>query len=428
MRILVVGSGGREHALCWAIAASPLCDALFCAPGNGGIKQIAELVDIQATDISAIVVFAKTESIDFVVVGPEDPLCDGLVDALEEASVKAFGPSALAARLEGSKGFTKDLCKKYGIPTGAYKRCDNAADGIAYAKETGAPIVVKADGLAAGKGVLIAETVPDAVAAIESIFNGQFGDAGAEVVIEEFLRGEEASFFALCDGESILPLISAQDHKRVGDGDVGLNTGGMGAYSPAPIMTAEMELRVVEEIIRPTVGGMIDMGCPFKGVLFAGLMITDQGPELIEYNARFGDPECQVLMMRLRSDILPALLAAADGTLDHMDLKWRDDAALCVVMATRGYPEAYQKGSEIRNLEEAANVDGVEIFHAGTIKENGRILAAGGRVLNVTALGDSVSEAQSRAYQAVKIISWPEGFCRNDIGWRAVARESSNNK
>jgi phosphoribosylamine--glycine ligase len=422
MKVLVVGSGGREHALCWAIAASPLCTALYCAPGNGGIAREAECVPIAADDIDGIVNFCRDEAIDFVVVGPEGPLVLGLVDRLEAAGIKAFGPRASAAVLEGSKGFTKDLCAKYDIPTAAYGRFSDAASAKAFIAEKGAPIVVKADGLAAGKGVIMAETDAQAAGAIDDIFGGKFGAAGAEVVIEEWLMGEEASFFALIDGEHALALATAQDHKRVGDGDTGPNTGGMGAYSPAPVMTQAMIDAVMDRIIRPTVAAMNKEGRPFRGVLFAGLMITDAGPQLIEYNTRFGDPECQVLMMRLKSDILPALIASADGQLANFDLRWHADPALTVVMAAKGYPGDYEKGSVIGGLAEAGAQPGVQVFHAGTALKDGKVVATGGRVLAVTAMGFTVAEAQKRAYAAVDKLDWPEGFCRRDIGWRAIGR------
>ncbi len=423
MNVLVVGSGGREHALCWALARSPEADALFCAPGNGGIAEVATCVDIEAMDFPGLLGFCRSESIEFVVVGPEAPLVDGLVDALEAAGVKAFGPSALAARLEGSKGFTRDLCAKYGIPGAAYRRFTEAAPARAYIAERGAPIVVKADGLAAGKGVVVATSEAQAVAAVEEILGGKFGAAGSDIVVEECLVGEEASFFVLVDGEHALPLASAQDHKAVGDGDQGPNTGGMGAYSPAPVMTPEMAARVMERIIAPTVKAMAAEGCPYKGLLYAGLMITQGGPKLLEYNVRFGDPECQVLMPRLASDLLPALLASRDGALGRLGLSWRQETALCVVMASKGYPGAYQTGGVIENLEAAGELPGVTVFHAGTRREGSRVRAAGGRVLGVTALGESVAEAQARAYEALDVIDWAGGFCRHDIGWRAIAAE-----
>jgi len=427
MKVLVVGSGGREHALCWSIAASPLCDKLYCAPGNAGIAAEAECVPIAAEDVPALVDFAKNEAIDFVVVGPEAPLCAGLVDRLREVGIKAFGPSAAAAQLEGSKGFMKDLCAKYDIPTAAYGRFSDAEAAKAYIREQGAPIVVKADGLAAGKGVTVAQTLEEALAAVDdALLDGRFGDAGAEVVIEEFLAGEEVSVFAICDGKTALVLASAQDHKAVFDGDKGPNTGGMGAYSPAPVMDDALAARVETAFIKPTMAAMAAEGCPYQGVLFAGLMVDEKGPKLLEYNVRFGDPECQVLMTRLMSDVLPALIAAADGVLDTFDLRWYDDeVALSVVMASEGYPGDYAKGTEIKGIDAAMEADeNVMVFHAGTGRdETGKLLATGGRVLNVTARGGTVKEAQSRAYAAIDRIDWPQGFCRRDIGWRAVARE-----
>ena len=421
MNILILGSGGREHALAWKIAASPLCTTLYCAPGNAGIAQVAECVALDIADHAAVIAFARASKVEFVVVGPEAPLCAGIVDDLEAAGIKAFGPGKWAARLEGSKGFTKDLCKANNIPTAAYQRFKHAADAKAYVRERGAPIVVKDDGLAAGKGVVVAATVAEAEAAIDAMLSGE--KRAWEIVIEDCLVGEEASFFALCDGDTAVPLASAQDHKRVFDGDKGPNTGGMGAYSPAPIMTDAMNARVMREIVEPTVRAMKAMGAPYKGVLFAGLMITKDGPQLIEYNVRFGDPETQVLMLRLMSDLLPALIAARDGQLKNVSLRWYDDAALTVVMAANGYPGDYAKGSVIDGLAEAAQVENVEIFHAGTKADGDRILANGGRVLNVSARAKTVREAQQRAYAAVDRIKWPEGFCRRDIGWRAVERE-----
>jgi phosphoribosylamine---glycine ligase len=423
MNILLLGSGGREHALAWKMAASPLVDRLFCAPGNAGIAQEAACVALDIADHAAVIAYCRDQGIDFVVVGPEAPLCAGIVDDLEAAGIKAFGPAREAARLEGSKGFTKDLCRSAGIPTAAYERFRSADDARAYARAHGAPLVVKADGLAAGKGVVVAQSTAEAEAAIELMLGGGLGAAGAEVVIEEFLSGEEASFFALCDGETALALASAQDHKRAFDGDAGPNTGGMGAYSPAPVVDAATGDRVMREIVHPTLRAMKALGAPYKGVLYAGLMMTDAGPKLIEYNVRFGDPECQVLMLRLMSDLVPALLASRDGMLKSLDLRWHPQAALSVVMATRGYPGAYERGSVIEGLDDAAAVEGVEIFHAGTRRDGERVLADGGRVLNVSALGRTVGEARSRAYAAVERIRWPQGFCRHDIGWRAVERE-----
>lgn len=428
MKVLVIGSGGREHALSWAISKSPLLTKLYCAPGNGGMAGVGECVDLKPMDFTAIVNFCRAEAIDFVVVGPEDPLAGGLVDVLNKAGIKSFGPSKAAAQLEASKGYTKDLCAEFGIPTAAYARFEALEPARAYLKSQGLPIVIKADGLAAGKGVIIPETMEEAEQALEEIFGGKFGDAGAQVVIEEFMTGEEASFFALADGTVALPLATAQDHKRVGDGDTGPNTGGMGAYSPAPIMTPEMCERVMREIVQPTLDAMAKRGTPFKGVLYAGLMLTEQGPKLVEYNARFGDPETQVLMLRLKSDILPALIACHDGTLGGIALDWYDEAALTVVMAAKGYPGDYAKGTEIRGLSEASSDGDVEIFHAGTQLKDGKVLASGGRVLNVTARGQSVSQARDKAYEATRKIDWPGGFCRHDIGWRAIEREKASNK
>ncbi len=423
MNVLLIGSGGREHALAWAISASPLLGTLFAAPGNPGIAQHATAVVLDVTDHQAVIAFCRLQHIGLVVVGPEAPLVAGLADDLNAAGIKVFGPSKLAAQLEGSKGFTKDLCTEAGIPTAAYVRFRDAGAAKAYAAKQPLPVVVKADGIAAGKGVVIAESHAEAAEAIDACFSGAFGAAGAEVVIEAFMTGEEASFFALCDGKRALPLATAQDHKRVGDGDEGPNTGGMGAYSPASIVTPEISAQVMAEIIEPTVAAMARRGMPYVGVLYAGLMLTKDGPKLIEYNARFGDPECQVLMMRLRSDILTALIATCDGVLDTFDLRWRDDVALTVVMAAIGYPGSPQKGTEIKGLDKAAEVAGVEIFHAGTRLDGGRLVADGGRVLNVTACGKTVREARDRAYDAVRRIDWPGGFCRSDIGWREIERE-----
>lgn len=418
MNILLIGSGGREHALAWAIGASSLCDTLYCAPGNPGIAAIAHVVDLSVADHAAVIAFCRSKTIGLVVVGPEAPLVAGLVDDLAAAGIKAFGPSKYAAQLEGSKGFTKDICAKYNIPTAAYGRFKDHAAARAYLADQGAPIVIKADGLAAGKGVTVAMTMAEAETALEDIFSGRFG--GAECVIEEFLEGEEASFFVLSDGMNALPLATAQDHKRVGDGDTGPNTGGMGAYSPAPCMTDALCAEALERIVKPTIQALADMGHPYKGVLYAGLILTKDGPKLIEYNARFGDPETQVLMMRLKDDLVPLLLATVDGTLDKMSVRWHRQAALTVVMCARGYPGEVVKGTAINGLEAASAGENVEIFHAGTALKNGQLVANGGRVLNVTALGDTVKEAQARAYEAVARIDWPEGFCRKDIGWRAV--------
>jgi phosphoribosylamine---glycine ligase len=423
MNVLLIGSGGREHALAWAISASPLLSKLYCAPGNAGIAQVAECIALNIADHAAVVQFCRDQQIGLVVIGPEAPLVAGLADDLASADFKAFGPSKAAAQLEGSKGFTKDFCTEFAIPTAAYGRFKDRQSALAYLAKQPVPIVVKADGLAAGKGVTVAETREAAVAAVEQCFSGAFGAAGAEVVIEECLVGEEASFFALVDGTHALALVAAQDHKRVFDGEQGPNTGGMGAYSPAPVMTPEMVQRTMDAIIWPTVKGMVARGAPFKGVLFAGLMITATGPKLIEYNVRFGDPETQVLMLRLKSDLLPALVATADGVLKTFDLRWHDDAALTVVMAANGYPGDYAKGSEIRGLDVAAGVEGVEVFHAGTEQVGPRLVSTGGRVLNVTARGKTVTEAQRRAYAAIAKIDWPGGFFRSDIGWRALQRQ-----
>lgn len=424
MKFLLIGSGGREHALAWTISASALCDRLYISPGNPGTAQCGENVVLDIANHDAVATFCKLHGIDLVVVGPEGPLVDGIADSLAAAGIKVFGPSKAAAQLEGSKAFTKELCAEFDIPTAGFGRFDNAAEAKAYVAAQGAPIVIKADGLAAGKGVIMAETLAEANEAIDMMFSGGLGAAGAEVVIEEWMIGEEASFFALCDGTHALALASAQDHKRVGDGDTGPNTGGMGAYSPAPVMTRALEEQVMAEIIRPTLAGMAKRGTPFKGVLFAGLMITAQGPKLIEYNVRFGDPECEVLMPRLKSDLVPALLAACDGVLDQVDLRWSDKAALTVVLAAKGYPAAPEKGSEIRDIAKAEALDDVLVFHAGTrLSGADALVADGGRVLNMVGLGKTVSEAQARAYAAVDVVDWPGGFCRRDIGWQAVKRE-----
>jgi phosphoribosylamine--glycine ligase len=423
MRILVVGSGAREHALCWKIAASPLVGTLFCAPGNAGIAALAECVPVGVEEIETLTEFAVAQKIDLVVVGPEAPLVKGLVDRLEAAGIRAFGPRRNAAEIEGSKGFMKDLCARHNIPTARYKRFMEAEKAKIFARTLSLPVVVKADGLAAGKGVVICASHGEAEAAIDGMMVGhQFGHAGDSVVVEEFLDGEELSFFALSDGTRVLPMISAQDHKRVGDGDTGPNTGGMGAYSPAPVATPEIEARIMAEIIEPTVAGMKAEGREFKGVLYAGIMVTRDGPKLIEYNARFGDPECQVMCIRMMSDIVPALQACVDGTLEDFALRWYPQSAMTVVMASRGYPGATKPGSIIRNLP--AERDDAIVFQYGTKKNaTGEIEAHGGRVLAVTALGKNTREAQAKAYELVDSIDWPEGFCRRDIGWRAIARE-----
>ncbi|MDX2309303.1 MAG: phosphoribosylamine--glycine ligase [Hyphomicrobium sp.] len=426
MNILLIGSGGREHALAWKLKRSPRLAKLYCAPGNPGIAEVAECVALDVSDHAAVVAFCREHDIELVVVGPEAPLVGGLTDALADARIKHFGPSSRAAILEGSKGFTKDLCQQHAIPTAAYRRFKDAAAAKAYAAAHALPVVVKADGLAAGKGVTIAETYAQAEAAIEACFSGTFGAAGAEVVVEEFLEGEEASFFALSDGANVLPLASAQDHKRVGEGDTGPNTGGMGAYSPAAVMTPEMTKRVMREIVVPTVRAMATAGRPFKGVLFAGLMITKEGPRLIEYNVRFGDPETQALMLRLDSDLLDLMLATAEGKLGGREAQWSRDAALTVVLAADGYPGTPVKGTLIKGVEKAAAVPGVEVFHAGTRRDGDRLLADGGRVLNVTARGASVADAKALTEKAIALVDWPSGFHRRDIGWRAIAREAKS--
>ena len=426
MNVLVIGAGGREHALAWKIARSPLLDTLYCAPGNGGTDEVAVAVDLDVSDHAAVIEFCQEKNIDLVVAGPEAPLVAGLADALNGAHIPVFGPSAAAAQLEGSKGFTKDICARYNIPTASYKRFTNASDAKQYVAAEGTPIVVKADGLAAGKGVIIAHSQAEADAAIDDMFAGEFGAAGAEVVIETFLQGEEASFFALVDGTRALALATAQDHKTAYDGDKGPNTGGMGAYSPAPVMTDALCDQVMRTIINPTARAMAEMGHPFKGILFAGLMITGEGPQLIEYNVRFGDPECQVLMARLQSDLLPLLLAVAEGDLSACTVTWDPRPALSVVLASKGYPGPYEKGTVIEGLEDAGALPGVKVFHAGTRRDGDTLRAAGGRVLNVTAVADSVAAAQALAYQATDKINWPDGFCRRDIGWRAVARENKD--
>ncbi|TYO90718.1 phosphoribosylamine--glycine ligase [Oceanicella actignis] len=422
MNILILGGGGREHALAWAIARSPDCGKLICAPGNAGIAAVARCVPADIENPAAVIALCRAEDIDFVVIGPEAPLAAGVSDALREAGIAAFGPSRAAAQLEASKTFAKQICDACGAPTAAWARFEDPEAAKAHVRASGAPIVIKADGLAAGKGVVVAATEDEALAAIDEMFAGAFGAAGAAVVIEEFMPGEEASLFVLTDGEHVLPLPGAQDHKRAFDGDKGPNTGGMGAYSPAPALTPEIERRAIDEIVLPTIREMARRGAPYRGVLYAGLMIGPSGPRLVEYNARFGDPECQVLMMRLAGDILPALRACAEGGLEGVRLDWRPEPALTVVMAAKGYPGAYAKGEEIRGLEAAAADPDVEIFHAGTRAENGRILSNGGRVLNVTARGATLAEARAKAYEAIARIDWPGGFCRSDIGWRALSR------
>lgn len=426
MKVLVVGSGGREHALCWSIAKSPLCSELYCSPGNAGIAQVAQCVDVAAEDIDGLVRLAHRLRIDFCVIGPEAPLVRGLADRLAAAGVKVFGPSARAAEIEGSKVFMKELCARYGIPTAAYRRFDEPDQAKEYIHRRGAPLVVKADGLAAGKGVIVCRNANEAFAAIDHIMiEGAFGRAGQQVVIEDFLDGEEASFFALVNGVHAVPFGTAQDHKAAFDGDHGPNTGGMGAYSPAPVLTPAICDRVMAEIIRPTVTALAAEHRPYVGLLYAGLMITRHGPVLLEFNARFGDPECQPVLMRLRSDLLQALIACTEGRINQVQPVFDPDPALLVVLATQGYPGHYAKGSAIHGLERAAALEDVLIFHAGTRQQHRQIVADGGRVLGVAARGPSFAAAQARAYQAVDLIDWPEGFCRRDIGWRAIARETA---
>jgi len=426
MKVLVVGSGGREHALCWAISKSPLCDKLYAAPGNAGIADVAECVKVKAEDVDGLLKFAKSEKIDFVVVGPETPLVDGLVDMLEGAGIKAFGPSKKAAQLEGSKAFMKDLLAKYNIPTAEYGVFDEPDAAKEYIMKMDGPVVVKADGLAAGKGVIVCHNKNEAYAAIDHIMiERAFGGAGDEVLIEAFMPGEEVSFFALVDGTTAVAMASAQDHKAVHEGDVGPNTGGMGAYSPTPAIDKAMHKKIMDEIIQPTIDAMAAEGYPYKGVLFAGLMITPDGPKVLEYNVRFGDPECQALMARMNSDALEALLACAEGKLSDTKISWKKSTALVVVMAASGYPGKYATGTEIKNLDAAGEIKGVEVFHAGTKFQSKKILSNGGRVLGITAIGKTAQEAQAKAYEAVDAIDWPEGFCRRDIGWRAVKRENS---
>ncbi len=423
MRVLVIGSGGREHALCWALAASPLLTRLWCAPGNPGIARVADCVPIGVLDFPALVAFARDNAIDLVIPGPEAPLVAGITDAMEAAGIACCGPSHAAAQLEGSKTFTKEICDAAGIPTAQWERFDDAEAARAFIRRRGAPIVVKADGLAAGKGVVVAASEAEALAAIDAMMEARaFGEAGDSVVIEEYLAGDEISLFALCDGETALLLGSAQDHKRVGDGDTGPNTGGMGAYAPAPAFPASREQAAMDGIVRPVLAEMARRGTPFRGILFAGLMLTADGAKVIEFNVRFGDPECQVLLPRLKSDLLPALQAACDGELANFDLRWSDAAAIGVVMAARGYPEAPERGSVIRGLDRAAAIHGVQVFHAGTEADTaGVIRAAGGRVLTVCATASTLAAARDAAYAGIAAIDWPEGFCRHDIGWRALA-------
>lgn len=423
MNVLLIGSGGREHALAFKMAQSPLLTRMFIAPGNGGTLALGDNVTLDVTHHEAVIAFCCAHKVDLVVIGPEAPLVAGLADDLRTAGFNVFGPSKAAAQLEGSKTFTKVLCDEMDIPTAAYARFEALEPALAYVREQGAPIVIKADGLAAGKGVTVATALGEAEEALRDCFSGIFGEAGASVVIEEFMVGEEVSFFAVSDGEKFVTLATAQDHKRAYDGDKGPNTGGMGAYSPAPVMTPELTAQVEREIIAPTVFGLAQRGTPFSGVLYAGLILTDQGPKLIEYNARFGDPETQVLMMRMQSDLLELLLASAKGDLTGVQPLWHDDGALCVVMAANGYPGRYEKGSVIGGIEDAEK-DGAKVFHAGTKRKNEKLVSNGGRVLNVTAMDATISQAQKRAYQAIEKIDWGQGFCRSDIGWRAVKKES----
>ncbi len=422
MNILILGSGGREHALAWAVKQNPKCDRLIVAPGNAGIAMLAECADLDILDGAAVVGFCEENAIDFVIVGPEAPLAAGVADAARAAGLLTFGPSAAAAKLEASKAFTKEICDACAAPTAAYARFTEAAPAKGYIRAQGAPIVVKADGLAAGKGVIVAMTEAEALAAIDDMFGGEFGAAGAEVVIEEFMAGEEASFFILSDGTNALPIGTAQDHKRVGDGDTGPNTGGMGAYSPAPVLTDALQQQAMDRIVLPTIREMARRGTPYQGVLYAGLMIEAGQARLVEYNCRFGDPEAQVLMMRLGAQALDLMLACAEGRLSEVQVNWAADHALTVVMAADGYPGAYAKGSQIRGLEELPEDSRHMVFHAGTARRDTQIIASGGRVLNVTARGATLQEARDAAYAMVEAIDWPGGFCRHDIGWRALSK------
>ena len=420
MNILILGGGGREHALAWAVKQNPKCDKLIVAPGNAGIDQIAECADLDIMDGSAVVQFCDAKAVEFVIIGPEAPLAVGVADRLRDAGLLVFGPSQEAARLEASKHFTKEICDAAGAPTAAYGHFTDAAAAKAYVEAQGAPIVIKADGLAAGKGVIIAETVGDAQAAIDDMFSGAFGGAGAEVVIEEFMEGEEASFFVLCDGETALPMGTAQDHKRIGEGDTGPNTGGMGAYSPAPVMTSDVADKALNLIVKPTLFEMVKRGAPYQGILYAGLMIKDGMPRLVEYNVRFGDPECQVLMLRLGAQALDLMHAAAEGRLSEAQVNWADDHAMTVVMAAEGYPGSYAKGQAIGGLDDLPEDSMHVMFHAGTTLRNGQVVSSGGRVLNATARGQSLREAADRAYALVDGVDWPGAALRRDIGWRAL--------
>ena len=425
MNILILGGGGREHSIAWAVLQNPKCDRLIVAPGNAGIAQIAECADLDILDGGAVAAFAEENAVDFVIIGPEAPLAAGVANRLRDAGLAVFGPSAAAARLEASKAFTKEICDACGAPTAAWARFTDAASAKSHVRAQGAPIVVKADGLAAGKGVVVAMSEAEALDAIDEMFGGAYGAAGAEVVIEEFMEGEEASFFVLCDGADVLPIGTAQDHKRVGEGDTGPNTGGMGAYSPAPVMTPAVTERALDEIVRPTIAEMVRRGVPYQGVLYVGLMIRDGAPRLVEYNVRFGDPECQVLMMRLGGQALDLMLACAEGRLAGARVNWADDHAITVVMAARGYPGTYETGSVIGGLEAFAEDSRRMVFHAGTAHRDGQVVAVGGRVLNVTARADTLAEARDAAYATIDAIDWPEGICRRDIGWRALSVDSA---
>ena len=420
MNILILGSGGREHSLAWAIKQNPKCDNIYVAPGNAGIAEIARCISIDILNPEKVLQTVKKYSIDFVIIGPEAPLAAGVSDYLRKERILTFGPSKASAQLETSKKFTKEICDASGAPTANYAVFDSFEPAIAYIKTQGAPLVVKADGLAAGKGVIVATDIEMALSAVDEIFDGSFGDAGASVVIEEFMEGEEASLFVLVDGETVLPIGTAQDHKRVGEGDTGLNTGGMGAYSPAPILSEAVLNKTMERIIRPTVREMVNRGMPFTGVLYAGLMIKDSNPRLVEYNVRFGDPECQVIMMRLGGQILDALLSTANGELSDVKINWAEDHSITVVMASNGYPGSYKKGSQINGLANLPSDSNSICFHAGTMEKNGKIVANGGRVLNITTRAETLIEAQTSAYEMIATIDWPEGFYRKDIGWRAL--------
>ena len=419
MKILVIGSGGREHSLVWSIAASPLCEKIFCAPGNAGVSDLAECVKIKAKDTKKIIAFCKKRKIDLVIVGPEDPLANGLIDNLESKRIRAFGPVAAAAKLEGSKGFMKDFCKKYKIPTAKYQRFNNTEKAVKGIDNYSFPVVIKTDGLASGKGVIIAKTPREASAAIRSMIDkGKFGNAGKEIIIEEFMRGEEASFFVMSDGKNIIPLASAQDHKRIGEGETGPNTGGMGAYSPAPIIDEPLTQKILNRIIWPTINGMQKEGSPYVGILYAGLMIKNNQPKLVEFNVRFGDPECQAILLRLKSDLLTAIIAATDKGLKNFDLRWSEDSSFCVVMAAKGYPKKYREGAKITGIAKLNNKKDIMVFHSGTKKEKQGTVTDGGRVLSVAALGKDLMTAKKKTYQAIKNIKWKDMYYRRDIGWR----------